>query len=246
MASVTIRLDDEKRDELERLAKERGATVSDLLRVAIDGLLRRDVPLTLDMVARRSLALSHEILANVDPDPVARAEHRRSIKALSGGYTSEYHREFYSIDTEFPPGDGPLVMDILDMFAAVEPALGRLDEAGIAELGDQARFLLEFVGFDYQDPREARLAGFAEYLIADQRWTGLAHHFGDNPDEPDCPNSHRKVTDLYQRMARAYQEILAERTAAGELRGSDGQGFLDIGELKKVLAATRRPDLPEW
>ena len=246
MASVTIRLDDEKRDELERLARERGSTVSDMLRVAIDGLLRRDVPLSLDMVARRTLALQHEILAHVDPDPDARDEHRRAIKALSGGYTSEYHREFYSIDTEFPPGDGPLVMDILDMFVMVEASLDRLDEAGVAEVGDRARFLLEFVGFDYQDPREARLAGFAEYLIADDRWTGLAHHFGDKPGEPCCPNSHRKVVDLYQRMAAAYQQILADRAAADRLRGANGQGVLDIAELQKVLAATRRPDLPAW
>lgn len=246
MASVTIRLDGEKRDELERLARERGSTVSDMLRVAIDGLLRRDVPLTLDMVARRTLALQHEILAHVDPDPDARDEHRRAIRALSGGYTSEYHREFYSIDTEFPPEDGPLVMDILDMFAMVEPSLGRLDEAGVAEIGDGALHLLTFLGFDHQDPREARLAGFAEYLIADERWTGLAHHFGDKPGKPYCPDSHHQVAARYQRMARAYQEILADRAAAGQLRGADGQGFLDVGELKKVFAATRRPDLPEW
>ena len=126
MASVTIRLEDEKRDELERLARQRGSTVSDMLRIAIDGLLRRDVPLTLDMVARRSLALSHEILAHLDPDPDAQQAHRRSIRVLSGGYTSEYPREFYSIDTESSLDDGGLVMDVLDMFAADDTSIGVL------------------------------------------------------------------------------------------------------------------------
>ncbi len=246
MASVTIRLDDEKRDELEQLARSQGSTVSDMLRFAIDGLLRRDVPRSLDMVARRQLALLHEILVHVDSDPDAGDEHRRAIKALSGGYTSEYYREFYSIDTEFPPGDGPLVMDILDMFDLVEPSLARLDEAALAEVGEGARFVMEFVGFDYQDPREARLARFAEYLIADERWANLAHHFGDKTDEPNCPNSHRKTADLYERMVRAYQEIITARSAVGQVRGASGQGFLDVSELRKVYAATRRPDLPVW
>ena len=72
MATVTIRLDDQRHSELEQLARERDSTVSDMLRVAIDGLLRRDVHQSLDMVARRSLALSHEILA-------PRSRRRRSV-----------------------------------------------------------------------------------------------------------------------------------------------------------------------
>jgi hypothetical protein len=78
-------------------------------------------------------------------------------------------------------------------------ALGRLDADAVAELGDDAR-LLEFGGFDYQKPRESRLAEFAEHLIDDERWTSLAHHFGDRPGEPECPNSHTPTVERYQRM----------------------------------------------
>jgi Uncharacterized conserved protein len=241
MATVTIRMDDEKRATLERLAEERGSTVSDMLRVAIDGLLARDVPHSLDAVMRRSLALSHEILAHLDPDPEAQREHRRKIRVLSKGFTSEYEREFYTIDTEFPPADGPLVMDILDMFAVLEAALGRLDADALAELGDSAPYLLKFGGFDYQKPRESRLAEFAEHLIDDERWTSLAHHFGDKPGEPDCPNSHTPMVERYQRMLAAYDKITHARATPGGIRGIEAYR-LDTPDLKTMIAATRHPD----
>jgi uncharacterized protein YfbU (UPF0304 family) len=241
MATVTIRMDDEKRDELERLARERGSTVSDMLRVAIDGLLARDVPHSLDAVTRRSLALSHEILAHLDPDPDNQREHRRKIRVLSKGFTSEYEREFYSIDTEFPPADGHLVMDILDMFAVLEASLGRLDADSVAEFGGNARSLLEFRGFDYQKPRESRLAEFAEHLIDDERWTSLAHHFGDRPGEPDCPNSHMPMVERYQRMLVTYNQILEDRAGPGGIPGFEAYQF-DLQDLKKMMAATRHPD----
>ena len=240
MATVTIRMDDEKRVALERLAEKRGATVSDLLRVAIDGLLARDVPHSLDAVTRRSLALSHEILAHLDPDPDAQRDHRRKIRVLSKGFTSEYPLEFYSIDTEFPPTDGPLVMDILDMFTVLEAAVGRLDADAVAELGDGAD-LLEFRGFDYQQPRESRLADFAEHLIDDERWTSLAHRFGDRSGEPECPNSHMPMLELYQRMLVAYRKIISARTTSGGIRGFEAYRF-DLQDLKTMVAATRHPD----
>lgn len=245
MASVTIRLDDEKRDELERLAREQGSTVSDMLRIAIDGLLRRDVPLALDMVARRQLALSHEILAHLDPSPGAQEEHRRSIRVLSKGYRSEYEREFYSFDTEVPSADSSLIMDVFDMFSVLETALDKLDDDAVASIGDGAGDLLRFGGFDYQDRRESQLAGFAEYLLDDDRWTNLAHHFGDRPDEPHCPNSHSPKLRLYQRMLAAYAQVIDARG------GTDGIHRLEtyrlgLDDLRAVFAATRRPGLPSW
>jgi uncharacterized protein len=244
MASVTIRLDDDKRDELERLARSRGSTVSDMLRVAIDGLLRRDVPLSLDMVARRQLALSHEILAHLDTDPDARREHRRAMRVLAGGYTNEYPREFYAFDTESSAADAKLVMDILDMFRALEEALAELGEETVAELGEGAAHLLTFDGFDHQDPYETRLSGFAEHLISEGRWEQLAHHFGDDPDVPDCLNSHHPVLPLYRRMLHAFEDILSDRAGAGTLRGADRGGVLTLDELTSVFAATRYPDKP--
>jgi len=245
MATVTIRMDDEKRIALEQLARDRDSTVSDMLRVAVDGLLARDVPHSLDAVTRRSLALMHEILTHVDPDPRAQQDHRRKIRVLSKGFTSEYEREFYSIDTEFPPADGPVVWDILDMFAVLEASLGRLDADAVAELGDRDRHLLEFGGFDYQVPRESRMAEFAEHLIDDDRWTSLAHHFGDRLGEPDCPNSHILMLERYQRMLVAYDKIVSARTPPGGMRGFEAYHF-DLADLGTMIAATRHPDTPAW
>jgi uncharacterized protein YfbU (UPF0304 family) len=245
MASVTIRMDDEKRDELERLARERGSTVSDMLRIAIDGLLRRDVPLTLDMVARRQLALSHEILAHLDPDSDAKRAHRRSIRVLSKGYRSEYDREFYSFDTEIPLADSSLIMDLFDMFSVLETALNKLDADAVAALGEGAEHLLRFGGFDYQDRRESQLAGFAEHLIDDDRWTNLAHHFGDRPGEPRCPDSHSRKLELYQRMLAAYDRVTHARATPDGMRGIEAYR-LDVDDLQVMFAATRYPSPPSW
>jgi hypothetical protein len=245
MATVTIRMDGEKRDELERLARERGSTVSDMLRIAIDGLLRRDVPLTLDMVARRQLALSHEILAHLDPDPDAQRAHRRSIRVLSKGYRSEYDREFYSFDAEIPLADSSLLMDLFDMFSVLEAALDKLDDDAAASIGEGAEHVLRFGGFDYQDPRESRLAGFAEHLLDDDRWTNLAHHFGDRPDQPCCPNSHGPRLKLYQRMLAAYEQVIRARGGPDGIRGLETYR-LDPDDLRAVYAATRRPSPPSW
>lgn len=250
MATVTLRLDDQTRDELEQLARARNSTVSDVLRAAIDGLLGRDVdtpraevPRSLDMVQRRSLALLHEILARFESDDENQRTHARSIRILTEGYTAEYHREFASIEAELTPADCSLLMDVLDMFTVLEGAIGKLDDAAVTELGgDDVSVLLEFAGFDYQNPRESRLADFAEHLIGEGRWSSLAHHFGDVDGERTCPNSHMPMLGRYQRLLQAYEAIVSARASSGGLRGVDAYR-LDVDDLKKILAAVRRhPD----
>lgn len=245
MATVTLRLADQTRDELEQLARGRNSTVSDVLREAIDGLLgrdidtpRADVPRSLDIVQRRTLALQHEILARLEPDENEREAHRRSVRILNGGFTTEYSREFFATNAEIPPAECTLVMDLLDMFTVLQVALDKLDDDALAEVGDHARALLEFSGFDYQNSGESRLADFAEHLIADGRWDSLAHHFG---DEHRCPNSHTPRLDRYRRTLLAYDTVIRDRTAADGIRGRDTY-LLGVEDLKKILAATRHPD----
>lgn len=240
MASVTIRLDEGKREALEDLARRREQTVSELLREAIDRLLLGDIPSSLDMVARRSLALSHEILAMLAQDSDTQAEHRRSIEVLSKGYTHEYYREFYSLEAELPPDDGPLLMDILDMFVAVETATEKLDDEAAANLGDQRLQTLRFAGFDYQRPRESRLATLAEHVIAEGRWDSLAHHFGSRRDRPTCPNSHHPVLDRYKRMVDAFKQVIHDRQEAGQMRGVGGiWAGLSAAELATIAVAAQ-------
>lgn len=105
MATITLRVDNQTRDDLEALARGRGVTVSDLLRAGIFEMLGKDVPtsdtstpLTLTVVERRHLALQHEILAMLHADDEYEAAyHRRVIEVLAKGYTGEYHRMFSDI-----------------------------------------------------------------------------------------------------------------------------------------------------
>lgn len=244
MATVTLRLDDETRDELERLAQGRGSTVSNLLRAAIDELLGRDVdspradaPKRLSMIERQTLVLQHEILKRLSTDKYDLDYHDKRIQVLSEGFTAEYHKEFAAISAELSPAEGALAMDILDMFSVLEAALGRLDDEALAKLGDSAPYVLNFSGFDHNDSRELRLASFAKHLIDDGRWASLAHHFD---DEHEGGNSHMQVLDRYQRMLSAYRAVVADRKTTGGRSGFDAYRF-DADDLQKVLAATRHP-----
>ncbi|KOX27116.1 hypothetical protein ADK67_15015 [Saccharothrix sp. NRRL B-16348] len=247
MPTVTLRLDDETRDELERVAQGRGLNVSTLLRTAIDELLGRDVdvprvdtPRTLGMVERQSLALQHEVLRLLSDDQHDRDYHEQRARVLRHGFTTEYHGEFTAVHSELPPAEGELVMKILDMFTALEAALDRLDGESVAEMGIDAD-LLRFSGFDFNDPREARMADLAQYLIDDGRWTSLAHHFDNRHPEHAQGNSHMPVLDFYQRLLASFQAVVAERKKKSGRSAFDTYR-LDLGDLRKVIAGTHDPD----
>ncbi|MGH4006918.1 MAG: YfbU family protein [Pseudonocardiaceae bacterium] len=240
MATVTLRLDDRTRDQLEEFAQARELTVSDLLRRAIDELLgngvdapRADAPRSMSMVQRRTFALLHEILQQLSGDEGDADYHGRRVRALNEGFAIEYHKEFTAVEAELAPAECALVMDLLDMFTVLESAIDKLDSNALAEL-DRARDLLEFHGFDHNDPRESRLSGFAKYLIDDGRWTSLAHHFD---DEHEGGNSHMPMLATYQRMLPAYNAAVSDRKKSSGSRGFAAYHF-DVNDLKKVLAAT--------
>ncbi|MET8848462.1 YfbU family protein [Amycolatopsis sp. NPDC004625] len=247
MATLTLRMEDDTRDELELLARGRGTTVSALLRGAIDGLLGRtavaastSAPKSLSMLDRQMLVLQHEILKRLaeTADALGEAEqHEQHIKVLQQGFTTEYHREFIGIHEELTPAEGALTMEILDMFTVVEAALGRLDDTGLAELGEGAEHTLRFAGFDHNDAQEVRLAGLAEHLVASGRWSGLAYHFD---DEHEGGNSHMPVLTRYQRMLLGYEAVVTERKAR-EGAGAFSIYHFDVSDLQKILEATQRP-----
>jgi uncharacterized protein YfbU (UPF0304 family) len=247
LATLTLRVDDETRDELELLAQGRGTNVSMLLRGAIDGLLGRtpvaaptSAPKSLSMLDRQLLVLQHEILKRLgtnadDADEVE--HHEKRIEVLQQGFTTEYHREFIAINDELTPADGALTMEILDMFSTIEAALDRLGDPALAELGEGAEYTLRFAGFDHNDAQESRLAGLAEHLVKSGRWSGLAYHFD---DEHEGGNSHMPVVSRYRRMLLGYQAVVAERKAREGAGAFSVQRF-EISDLQKILDAARRP-----
>ena len=183
MATLTLRIDTYTRDQVEAMARARGITVSQLLRIAIDDLLgldrdgdrpREDGPASLTMVERRMLAMQHEILSRLDADDDHEVTRRtQHIRALIEGYAGEYGHEFADLYPEMSRRDCELVWDILDMFQTLKASASRLGSSEVATLGDDADWALTFPGFDGNDDYEVRLLGYADFLIstaAGRRW----------------------------------------------------------------------------
>jgi uncharacterized protein YfbU (UPF0304 family) len=240
MATITLRVDDRTRDEVEASARGRGITLSELLRAAIDDVLgrdvdlpRRDVPNSLTMVERRMLMLQHQILAKLagaelDDD----AEyHARQIDVLAGGYTGEYPDEFTEIEPELSPRECELVWDILDMFRILKASIGHVGTEKVEQLDEHALRALTFRGFDANDSFESRLLRYARHLTSTGRWEELAELF-DRAHENG--NSHFPALATYRRMLDAFQPIW---------KGKLGRGFdpddllLTADELAQVLKA---------
>src|ERR1039458_6848322 len=146
MATITLRVDDETRNDVESLARGQGVTVSDLVRSAIDETLGREVtansiggPQSLTFVERRILVLQHEILAQLhadDHDEVV--DHLRMVEVLTRGFTGEYDSVFSSIDSEISRRDCVLVWDLLEMFRVLTSSLSRLDDDEKAAVGERS------------------------------------------------------------------------------------------------------------
>lgn len=238
MATITLRLDEWTRDEVERLAQARGTTISELLRSKIDDLLgknvemaRKDAPRSMSLVERRTLALVHEVLAQLKSDEDDADYHRRRVRVLEEGFTAEYGDEFIALEPELAPSECSLVWDVLNMFTALKGSVARLSPDDLAELGDDDIYELSFNGFDGGDPRESRLLSYTKYLIDDGRWTDLAEHVGGRQEG----NSHMPMLAAYQRMLRTFKTIVEERKQ-GRGTGRDIYNF-GIAELRQMLDA---------
>lgn len=239
MATITLRVDDGVRDELERLAQARGKSVSELLRAAIADLLgtrrelaREEAPRSMSMLDRRVLVMLHQILERVDPDEES-GDHARQIRALERGFTDEYDFEFGGMEPELPLSECALVHDILEMYTVLEHSIGQLGERAEVELGAGARHVLEFSGFDLNHPRESRLLSYARHLIRTERWENMAWHFDDKHERG---NSHMPRVEMYQRLLSAYRSIVERKSAEG--LSIDAYRFT-ADDLRDVLAAAR-------
>jgi uncharacterized protein len=237
MATITLRLDDQDRDDLEQLARNQGVTLSELLRGTIARLVGRDadtpphVPPSLEITQRHTFRLLHKLMAEVGPED-ERDYHRRQAEVIEEGFTAHYHSVFSGIVfPEMTKTDAELVYDLLDAFTVLESSLDKLDDEVRAGLGEGAEYTLRFHGFDHNDPYEYRLAGFAKHLIADGRWDRMAHHFD---DEHEGGNSHMPMLNSYRRVLAAYKAVLQKRKKAG----SDFEAYRFNAEaLQAVLTA---------
>lgn len=240
MATISIRVDDDTRDQLEAHARARDTTLSELMRQAIDAVLERDpeqpwkrsdVPQTLSTMERRQLAFQHELIAHVSDDPAEKEYALQRSRVLRRGYTLEYGAEFDDIEPELSRADCRLVYDILDMFRMLEVSLERLEPAARDELGEGASMALSFGGFDFNNAREAHMADYVDYLVSAERWAEQR----DFLRRTGGGNSHSPMLPRYERMLETFRPI-RNRKAHGKGWSLDGL-LLSVDELREVLEA---------
>jgi uncharacterized protein len=243
MATVTIRLDDDTREELEEIARTRGVTLSVLLREQIDALLGRqvpmrdDVPHALSFQQRQMLEQQHEILALLHEDEYESRYHHTMAEVLREGYAGEYDRVFAAMQSEMSRAECKLLWDILDMFRVLSASVDRLSAADRASLGDDNEDRLRFGGFDLNDSREGRLLGYVRHLVGTDRWTEIGPRLADIGDNG---NSHSQRFPSYERMLTVYMPI-HEDSARGKRGHSIDAWLLTVDELRQVAEAWTWP-----
>lgn len=249
MATLTLRIDDAVRDQIQELAEGQDISVSDLVRSQIDKLLdqgdreeprRRIVPESMTAVDRKQLSLLHKILARLVEEKTAdeRLGHDgdtvyqlNRAQALDEGWTAEYDMEFIAMEPELSRRDCGLVMDLLDMFRILKYSAEQVTES----LSEQEARILRFHGFDQSDSLEGRLLGYARWLVSDgKRWQEQAEVFS---AENDWGNAHSPWLGSYQRMLEAYEPIWRDVNR----RQGRSRNLLTVDELQQVAAAVTRP-----
>ncbi|MEU4599928.1 YfbU family protein [Nocardia sp. NPDC023988] len=234
MATVTLRVDEETREELEALARVKTTSVSALLRNQIAQLLgrgvemdRADVPHSLTMAERLILSQQAKILAALYPDNAA--DHLRQGEALDEGYAGEYDSVFGAIRPELSRTECQLLWDILDMFRILDGSIANLSREDRNALGEDRIDQLRFQGFDLQDEVEARLLSYTRFLVRTERWEEIAPRLAEIGDDG---NSHHRCLPFYQGKLEVFQQI---RTARHRKRGYGLSAlYFDLAELIEV------------
>lgn len=242
MATISVRVDDQLRDDFEDLASSLGVSVSELIRGAMESHIGRGLPSSrsapsaLSKRDRLQFALLYRILASLDTDESA--DHfRRLADVFERGYAAEYAEAFMAIDDELTVSDGSLVMDILDMFRVLKASTEALGDTQVASIDRSAPAALTFRGFDANDRREAAMLAYARHLLAGGRWTDLAEFFDDRHERG---NSHMPMLSTYRRMLNVFQPI-RERMIRDLQRGIDGFALTEP-ELTEIVHASYHPD----
>lgn len=242
MATISVRVEDELRDEFEDLASSQGVSVSELVRHAMEAHLGRDMsssrssaPSSLSKRARLQQSLLYRILASVEHDESSTEHYGRLADVFERGYAGEYAEAFIAIEDELTLSDCKLVWDILDMFTVLKVSMETLGSTAVASLDEHAA-ALTFRGFDANDRREGAMLAYAHHLLESGRWENLAEFFDDRHERG---NSHMPTLDAYGRMLKVFQP-LQHRIIWGDQRGRDRLA-LTADELTEIIHAWYQP-----
>lgn len=217
MATVTIRLDDEMRDRVTVAAEDRGLSISNFIREALELQLRIEGSESLDTkndvslssYQRKVLQLLHRVTlaarGDLDDSYYDAAGEVKMIRMLEGGFEGEYNHEFADISEPMTRAECELVWDILDMFRVIQGSVKELGENGWAQIGvKDAEANGNFVGFDLNDAQESRLLIYTRYLIKTDRWTEQTEIFS---HENNRGNSYAPMLPTYRSMLLTYKPL---------------------------------------
>lgn len=239
MSTISVRVEDDLKERAEEAAAGEGMSVSEWTRQLMSAELgldlpKRSAPASLPKGNRLQLSLLHRVLQLTSDDDDEIKHHTRMIEVLERGFTGEYDDEFVSIDEELPLDECKLVWDILDMFRVIGGSVQRVGIDALVAVDENAKSALSFRGFDFNDRREGRLAGYAAHVIRNGRWTELAVHFD---DQHERGNSHSPVLGSYLRMLAVFRPLW-EDMVHGVNRG---RYHLTEAELLSIVKAWPYP-----
>jgi uncharacterized protein len=148
---------------------------------------------TLTRKERLTFYNQFKILQQLATDPEDAKHYEELCNVLQNGWQLEYHKVFASIwGEEVSRQDGRFVMDVLDMFKALQLSHSQLVDKNGIDTKD-----LIFSGFDGNN--ETDLMSYTEYLKDEaKRW---------KDELANAPmDSHRPRRDFYQRMMDRWNE----------------------------------------
>jgi uncharacterized protein YfbU (UPF0304 family) len=146
--------------------------------------------LALTLNERLALRNQYEILHRLEPG--GGWDKKREI--VERGWTMDYASLVEVLSDELSPEDCSKVVDILDLYSALQSALSALED----KTGIEPRHTL-FPGFDGNDAHECRLMAYARFLERDGRFVHVKRRPG-----AENFNGHHRYLEQYDQMLEAW------------------------------------------
>lgn len=151
---------------------------------------------------RLLLANQFELLSKMDKEN--KHDYEKKVEILKEGYEIHYDEFIWDeLCDQLPKEDSQFVLDVLNMYRDINFSISNLDSNDQEKIESNNIF---FQGFDYNDPKEAKLAFYAKFfikklnrfpeLIEDKKFDGF--------------NSHQLMMDTYERYLTNYDKVKSD------------------------------------
>ncbi|EMF0084014.1 YfbU family protein [Enterococcus hirae] len=153
----------------------------------------------MDKFQRLSLINQFELLAKFDDQN--RSYYERKIEILREGYEYHYNDEIWNeLSDPLPEKDSRFVLDVLSMYRDINFSKSELN---LTDNQITKSHVTYFRGFDYNDPKEIKLAYYAKFFIEKlDRFPELVED-----KEFDGFNSHQPMISTYNNYLSNYKEV---------------------------------------